>query len=55
MTKIYLVLSAALLVAMLFGSMIFAQSAELASVSWNSLPTLNWTAGSPSWNGGCNC
>lgn len=52
MTKIYLVLSAALLVAMLFGSMIVADGGmQLADVSWNSLPTLNWTAGGHAWGG----
>lgn len=51
MTKIYLVLSAALLVAMLFGSMIFAEGMQLADVSWNSLPTLNWVAGGGEWHG----
>jgi hypothetical protein len=52
MTKVYVVISAALLVAMLFGSMIFAEGgAKLTNVSWNSLPTLNWTADGKAWNG----
>lgn len=55
MTKLYVLVSAALLVALLFGSMVFAEGgAQLVDVSWNSLPTLNWTAGSPSWTG-CGC
>lgn len=52
MTKLYVMISAALLVAMLFGSMIFAEGgAQLVDVSWNSLPTLNWTAGGNAWDG----
>jgi hypothetical protein len=45
MTKIYLLVSLALLVAVLFGAMVFADGGmQLVDVSWNSLPTLNWTA-----------
>ena len=52
MTKIYVLVSAALLVALLFGSMIFTEAgAQLVDVSWNSLPTLNWTAGGGTWGG----
>jgi hypothetical protein len=51
MTKIYLLVSLALLVAVLFGAMVFADGGmQLVDVSWNSLPTLNWTATS-TWNG----
>jgi hypothetical protein len=52
MTKIYLLVSLALLVAVLFGAMIVAQGdLQLVDVSWNSLPTLNWTAGHGSYSG----
>ncbi|MCB0063551.1 MAG: hypothetical protein KDE19_15620 [Caldilineaceae bacterium] len=51
MTKTYLLVSFALLVAVLFAAMMFADGgSQLADVSWNSLPTLHWTAGSPTWN-----
>lgn len=52
MTKIYLIVSLALLAAVLFGAMIFADGgAQLVDVSWNSLPTLHWTAGSGLYTG----
>ncbi len=52
MTKVYVLVSLALLVAVLFGAVAFTDAGmQLADVSWNSLPTLNWTAGSPSWTG----
>lgn len=51
MTKTYLLVSLALLVAVLFGAMIMAHGGvQLADVSWNSLPTLHWTAGG-TWQG----
>lgn len=51
MTKVYLLVSLALLVAVLFCAMIFTDAGlQLADVSWNSLPTLNWTA-TGTWQG----
>lgn len=45
MTKAYVIISLALLVAILFGAMAFADGGlQLADVSWNSMPTFNWTA-----------
>ncbi len=54
MTKAYLLISLALLVAILFGAMMFTDvGMQLADVSWNSLPTFNWTAGGSggAWTG----
>jgi len=51
MTKVYLLVSLALLAAVLFGATIFADGGlQLVDVSWNSLPTLNWMAES-TWFG----
>ncbi len=51
MTKIYLIVSLALLAAVLFGATIFADGgSKLVDVSWNSLPTLHWTADG-TWKG----
>lgn len=45
MTKIYLLVSLALLVAVIVGALVFADAGlQLVDVSWNSLPTLHWTA-----------
>ena len=52
MTKIYLLVSLALLAAVIFGATLFADGgSQLVDVSWNSLPTLHWTAGGQTWNG----
>ena len=52
MTKAYLLVSLALLIAVLFGALIFADAGlQLADVSWNSLQTFHWTAGGQTWTG----
>lgn len=51
MTKAYVIVSLALLVAILFGAMVFTDAGmQLADVSWNSLPSF-FTAGQ-TWTGG---
>ncbi|MEZ4682451.1 MAG: hypothetical protein R2932_50420 [Caldilineaceae bacterium] len=38
--------------ALIFGAAVFADGGmQLADVSWNSLPTMHWTAAGPSWGG----
>lgn len=52
MTKVYLLVSLALLLAVIFGAMVFTDAGmQLVDVSWNSLPTLNWTATGQAWGG----
>lgn len=51
MTKTYMIVSLALLIVVLFAAVAFADGGlQLADVSWNSLPTLNWTA-EGAWGG----
>lgn len=51
MTKVYVIVSLALLVALIVGAMAFADGGlQLADVSWNSMPTLNWMAGPGSFD-----
>lgn len=46
MTKTYLLVSLAILAVVVLSAMVFADAGlQLADVSWNSLPTLDWTAG----------